>query len=499
MIPLASATSEVDRAKRSFYYLSSLLNSPDNVSSHELRTVLTDDHVTKRLAQGLALFSSTGTASNVTSSVKIDEGARIELVKQNPDLTEAVLGDLLSIIHDRLRGCYHVAFSDELLPKDQAVLSEELAAVVHTEKCAMFDAIAGIFRQASKEPPYTEAESQSVELCQRAGTTMVTAGLEDTLWQSYDQLSGMTRFPGMFDEEILWQVLEVQVRVLGCLVAMYHCPNLCTIKPEIVRRMMETFWGERYLGAFFSAVQGNASLRSSKRARELADQVGDLCVVLSVQCLQLHIVTDSAVNVAANHPLLSSGSGIVVSQLQVFVAEWVPSLDRRAAGLRDEYCPIGISVVLMAWGILLSAAKDWVSERSPAAGLANILSRWHTSSLFGDSLAQLVERGHVFCSSGTGHGAASRKDSKTTVSSGAAARAVFSNFLGLVCSTFDLSLIRGVAAIAYTAGDVHRSDPQLCEKFWTQDWYEKRGLYFILKHLLNRAPLQFETKYFTNK
>ena len=95
------------------------------------------------MSQGLSLFSSTGKGSSIPTTVTIEEGTRIDVAKSHPELNEAVLNDLLNIIRDRLRGCYHVAFDTLSLPKDKDILIEEVTDVLHVEKIAIFDCIAG--------------------------------------------------------------------------------------------------------------------------------------------------------------------------------------------------------------------------------------------------------------------------------------------------------------------------------------------------------------------
>lgn len=351
-----------------------------------------------------------------------------------------------------------------------AGLLPSLANLLHTERCEALQALAVVLRGAHDDSHPFAAQ------CRELSEKLLSEELERKLWELYVKVSSCPRFSPAPEhgevETVVKQGLELQLCVLECLILAGYDPQISRRDPEQICRIAEECYRQRFLGSLPRAAHLHHWLLGDAEICSQAQCVGDLCLVLLIEHLDLEDL-----EVAARHPLLSSPEH--VKHLHKLIEGWL-EICRHAmipaeATPATKHCGGHVALVVLAWSVLLVFMPESFRESHGFSFKRFFSSAVFQSDILQDAILSIQERGFLMSDS---------RNAKHL-----AARAVSRGMVTMVAKAFRLDgpmaqinvAVSKLASMAFL-------DANACLEFWRSDYPKRQGVFLILHAYLMTFP-----------
>eukprot|EP00435_Cladocopium_sp_Y103_P072085 s118_g39.t1 len=345
-----------------------------------------------------------------------------------------------------------------------------LANLLHVERCEALQALAVVLRGAHDDGHPFAAQ------CRELAEKLLSEDLEKKLWELYMKVSSCPRFSASPEhsevETVVKQGLELQLCVLECLLLAGYDPQISRRDPEQICRIAEECYRQRFLGSLPRAAHLHHWLLGDAEICSQAQCVGDLCLTLFIEHLDLEDL-----EATARHPLLSSPEH--VKHLHKLIEGWL-EICRHATIPADatpatKHCGRHVALAVLAWSVLLGCMPESFRE-SQGFGFKRFFgSVVFQTDILQDAVLSIQERGFLMSDS---------RNAKHL-----AARSVARGLLTMVAKAFRLD---GPMAPAHLAISKFASmaffDEHACLEFWRSDYPKRQGAFLILHAWLMAFP-----------
>ncbi|CAK0798231.1 unnamed protein product [Prorocentrum cordatum] len=461
-------------------------------SPAEADAVFTDPVLCARLAAPLSHFEAPSVGGAGIGGALPQRAAELaEAAAEALGVSREVAEGLVQLYADdqlrELSALHYEGDRMDVVELGQEAALQELARLLHAEKCEAFQVVACVLRTAQDDNHPWSAQCR--ELAQRL---LSKDDLVQNLWHAYLGISAGPRFTSAAPEraEVLGRVregLDLELCLLECLLLAFHDPEL---RPEMcppahgrLAEMADEFLRQRCLGSLRRCAHAHGWLLGEPEVCARAQRVGDLCLAVLLQGLALEdAVVEHAGGRKGQHPLL--GSPEDARRLhRAFTTGWLEVCEHVGASRGSArpdlvHCARLASLGVLGWASMLAAMPQAYRDEH-GLGFERIVSSslLRSSRLFSEAARDIVDRGFLL------RDAPNRQHG--------AARSAFHGLLAAAAEGFRLEgPLCGVhAAMSTLMSAVFEGQVEASEYFWTSDYASQKRCFQVLHGWLAGFPM----------